>query len=325
VSTTAAETAGVPGAPAPGAEQVIVGRSPWQLFWTRFKQDRFALAGLVFIGLIMLVAILAPAFAALVGHGPNELFQRQTTDIFGIPEGPNAEFWFGADNSGRDVFVRTIYGTRVSLIVGVVATGIAVLIGIVLGLLAGFRGGWIDTLISRTTDIILAVPLLLFAIGIVAACSTSKEGCLNGTLKPGLTLVIVIISLFTWPYVARLVRGNVLSLREREFVEASRSLGAGNVRIMFREVLPNLISPIIVYASLLIPASILFEAYLSFLGLGVPDNQPSWGNMVSDSLENFDVVWWLWLFPGLFLLFTVLAFNLLGDGLRDALDPRADR
>jgi peptide/nickel transport system permease protein len=325
VSTTAADTAGAPGAPAPGAEQVIVGRSPWQLFWTRFKQDRFALAGLVFIGLIVLVAILAPAFAALVGHGPNELFLRETTDIFGIPEGPNAEFWFGADNSGRDVFVRTIYGTRVSLIVGVVATGIAVLVGIALGMLAGFRGGWVDTLISRTTDIILSVPLLLFAIGIVAACSTSKEGCLNGTLKPGLTLVIVIISLFTWPYVARLVRGNVLSLREREFVEASRSLGAGNFRIMFREILPNLVSPIIVYASLLIPASILFEAYLSFLGLGVPDNQPSWGNMVSDSLENFDVVWWLWLFPGLFLLFTVLAFNLLGDGLRDALDPRADR
>ena len=326
MSTTAAETAGAPGASAPEPQgQVIVGKSPWQLVWMRFRQDRFALAGLIFIGLIVLVAILAPAFAAITGHGPNELFQRETTDIFGIPEGPNAEFWFGADNSGRDVFVRTVYGTRVSLIVGVIATGIAVLIGIVLGLLAGFRGGWVDTLISRTTDIILAVPLLLFAIGIVAACSTSKEGCLNGTLKPGLTLVIVIISLFTWPYVARLVRGNVLSLREREFVEASRSLGAGNVRIMFREVLPNLISPIIVYASLLIPASILFEAYLSFLGLGVPDDQPSWGNMVSDSLENFDVVWWLWLFPGLFLLFTVLAFNLLGDGLRDALDPRSDR
>ena len=326
MSTTAAETAGAAGAPAPEPEgQVIVGKSPWQLVWTRFKQDRFAVAGLIFIGLIVLIAIFAPAFAALTGHGPNELFQRETTDIFGIPEGPSADFWFGADNSGRDVFVRTVYGARVSLIVGVVATGIAVLIGIVLGLIAGFRGGWVDTLISRTTDIILAVPLLLFAIGIVAACSTSKEGCLNGTLKPGLTLVIVIIALFTWPYVARLVRGNVLSLREREFVEASRSLGAGNIRIMFREVLPNLLSPIIVYASLLIPASILFEAYLSFLGLGVPDDTPSWGNMVSESLENFDVVWWLWLFPGLFLLFTVLAFNLLGDGLRDALDPRADR
>jgi peptide/nickel transport system permease protein len=169
------------------------------------------------------------------------------------------------------------------------------------------------------------VPLLLFAIGIVAACSTTKEGCLNGTLKPGLGLVIVIISLFTWPYVARLVRGNTLSLREREFVEASRSLGAGHIRIMFREILPNLVSPIIVYASLLIPGNILFEAYLSFLGLGVPDNTPSWGNMISGSLEIFDVAWWLWLFPGLFLLFTVLAFNLLGDGLRDALDPRSSR
>ena len=304
---------------------MIVGKSPWQLVWTRFKQDRFAVAGLIFIIFIVLIAIFAPAFAALTGHGPNELFQRETTDIFGIPDGPSADFWFGADNSGRDVFVRTVYGARVSLIVGVVATGIAVIIGIILGVIAGFHGGWADTLISRTTDIILAVPLLLFAIGIVAACSTSKEGCLNGTLKPGLTLVIVIIALFTWPYVARLVRGNALSLREREFVEASRSLGAGNIRIMFREILPNLISPIIVYASLLIPASILFEAYLSFLGLGVPDDTPSWGNMVSESLENFDVVWWLWLFPGLFLLFTVLAFNLLGDGLRDALDPRTDR
>jgi ABC-type dipeptide/oligopeptide/nickel transport system permease subunit len=326
VSTTAAETAGAPGAPAPeAAGEVIVGRSPWQLFWARFKQDRFALAGLVFIGFMVLIAILAPAFAALTGHGPNELFQRETTDIFGIPEGPTADFWFGADNSGRDVFVRTIYGTRISLLVGVVATGIAVFVGVVLGVAAGYFGGWVDGLISRTCDIILSVPLLLFAIGIVAACSTSREGCLNGTLKPGLGLVIVIISLFTWPYVARLVRGNMLSLRERDFVEASRSLGAGNVRIMFREILPNLVSPIIVYASLLIPASILFEAYLSFLGLGVPDNQPSWGNMVSDSLENFDVVWWLWFFPGIFLLFTVLAFNLLGDGLRDALDPRSDR
>ena len=326
MSTSAAETAGVPGAPAPQADEPrIIGRSPWQLFWMRFRQDRFALAGLAVILLLVLLALCAPLIAGLVGHGPNELFQRQTTDIFGIPEGPTSSFWFGADNSGRDVFVRTVYGTRVSLMVGVLATFIAVVVGITLGVLAGYYGGWLDTLISRTSDIILSVPLLLFAIGIVAACSTSREGCLNGTLKPGMTLVIVIISLFTWPYVARLVRGNTLSLREREFVEASRSLGAGDLRIMFREILPNLVSPIVVYASLLIPSNILFEAYLSFLGLGVPDDTPSWGNMVSDSLENFDVVWWLWLFPGLFLLVSVLAFNLLGDGLRDALDPRADR
>jgi peptide/nickel transport system permease protein len=326
VTTTAAESTGAPGAPAPeAADAQIVGRTPWQLFWTRFRQDKFALAGLAFIVLLVLVAILAPAFAALTGHGPNDLYQRETTDIFGIPEGPQPNFWFGADEAGRDVFVRTIYGTRVSLIVGVAATGIAVFVGVILGVLAGYFGGWADGLISRTTDIILSVPLLLFAIGIVAACSTTKEGCLNGTLKPGLGLVIVIISLFTWPYVARLVRGNTLSLREREFVEASRSLGAGHLRIMFREILPNLLSPIIVYASLLIPGNILFEAYLSFLGLGVPDNTPSWGNMISGSLEIFDVAWWLWLFPGLFLLFTVLAFNLLGDGLRDALDPRSAR
>ncbi len=325
MTTSAAETAGV-GPPAPEADEPrIVGRSPSQLFWARFRQDKFALAGLAVIAFIVLLAILAPVIAAMVGHGPNDLYQRETTDIFGIPEGPNSSFWFGADNSGRDVFVRTIYGARVSLLVGVVATFIAVTVGIVLGVIAGFYGGGLDTTISRICDIILSVPLLLFAIGIVAACSTSKEGCLNGTLKPGMTLVIVIISLFTWPYVARLVRGNTLSLREREFVEASRSLGAGDLRIMFREILPNLISPIIVYASLLIPSNILFEAYLSFLGLGVPDDTPSWGNMVSDSLQNFDVVWWLWLFPGLFLLVSVLAFNLLGDGLRDALDPRADR
>jgi len=327
VSTTAAETAGAPDAPPPEVTESasIVGRSPSQLFWMRFRQDRFALAGLAVILLFVLLAIFAPAFATLVGHGPNELFQRETTDVFGIPEGPTSSFWFGADNSGRDVFVRTIYGTRVSLLVGVLATLIAVVVGVVAGVLAGYYGGGLDTVISRIIDIILSVPLLLFAIGIVAACSTSKEGCLFGTVKPGMNLVIIIISLFTWPYVARLVRGNTLSLREREFVEASRSLGASDLRIMFREILPNLVSPIIVYASLLIPSNILFEAYLSFLGLGVPDNTPSWGNMVSDSLENFDVVWWLWLFPGLFLLVSVLAFNLLGDGLRDALDPRADR
>ncbi len=325
MTTAVGETVGPAGAPPPEGGDVIAGRSPRQLFWSRFKQDKFALAGAAFVLLLVLLALLAPAIAALVGHGPNDLYQRETTDIFGIPEGPQSGFWFGADNSGRDVFIRTIYGIRVSLVVGVVATGISVLIGVVLGVLAGFFGGWLDTLVSRTTDIILSIPLLLFAIGIVAACSTSKDGCLNGALKPGLELVILIISLFTWPYVARLVRGNTLSLREREFVEASRSVGASNTRIMFRQILPNLLSPLIVYASLLVPANILFEAYLSFLGLGVPDDQPSWGSLISDSLASFDTTWWLWLFPGLFLLFTVLAFNLLGDGLRDALDPRANR
>lgn len=316
---------------APAPEQPVAetrgapARSPWQLFWRRFRRDKVAMGSAIFIGLLVLLAFGAPLVAAIVGHGPNELFQREMTDDFGLPKGPNSEFWFGADVSGRDVLVRIAYGTRVALIVGIAATGVAVLIGVTLGLLAGFRGGIVDTLVSRSADIVLSLPLLLFAIGIVTACGSSREGCFGGAVKPGLLLVIIVIALFTWPYVARLVRGAVLSLREKEFVDASRSLGASDLGIMFREILPNLISPIIVYASLLIPQNILFEAYLSFLGLGVPDTTPSWGRMISDASDIFDVAWWLMLFPGIFLLLTVLAFNLLGDGLRDALDPKSDR
>jgi peptide/nickel transport system permease protein len=303
----------------------VRGRTPWQLFSTRIRRDRVALASVSFIVLLVLLAIAAPLIAKITGHGPNELFQREMTDEFGLPKGPNGDFWFGADSAGRDAFVRVIYGARVSLIIGIGATAITATVGIILGVLAGYFGGWIDTIISRVSEIVLSLPLLLFAVGIVTACSSSKEGCLGGALKPGLGLVIVVISVFTWPYMTRIVRGATLSLREREFVEASRSLGEGNLGIMFREILPNLISPIIVYASLLVPSNILLEAYLSFLGLGVPDATPSWGRMISDASGIFDVAWWLMLFPGVFLLLTVLAFNLLGDGLRDALDPKSNR
>jgi peptide/nickel transport system permease protein len=302
-----------------------VGRGPWRLFWERFQEERLAMASLGFIAVVVLMALAAPLAAAITGHGPNELFLREMTDEFGLPRGPNAEFWFGADSSGRDVFVRIFYGARVSLLVGLVATAIALVVGTVLGVIAGYFGGRIDTLISRTAEIMLSMPVLLFAVGITAACSATKDGCLNGALNPGLPLVIAIIALFTWPLVTRLVRGNTLSLREREFVEASISLGATHRRIMFRHILPNLLSPLIVYATLLIPAAILLEAYLSFLGLGVASGTPSWGSMVAESLDIFEVAWWLMLFPGIVLLLTVLAFNLLGDGLRDALDPRANR
>ena len=310
----------------------VVGLSPRQLFWTRFKQDKAAVAGLIIIAVLILLALTAPIIARIVGHGPNDLFQREMTDSFGVPKGPNADFWFGADQAGRDVFVRVIYGARTSLIVGLVATGIAVFIGTTFGILAGYFGGKIDTIISRTIDVVLSMPILLFAIGIVAACGTT--GCFNGSLplvgdftliEPGLTLVIFVIALFSWPYIARIVRGNTLSIREKEFIEASRSLGAGNGRIMFREVLPNLIAPIIVYSTLLVPTNILFEAALSFLGLGVPDRTPSWGGMLSDAADLFRFAWWLMLFPGVFLILTTLSFNLLGDGLRDALDPRSNR
>jgi peptide/nickel transport system permease protein len=308
-----------------GISAAVVGKTPWQLFWGRFKQDRMAFLGLGFIGFLILIAVFAPVIANLVGHGPNDLFQRRMTDSFGLPRGPNSEFFFGGDKAGRDLFVRVMYGARTSLTVALVSTAASVTIGVTLGILAGFFGGKIDTLISRGIDIVLSMPLLLFAIGIVAACSTSKEGCLGGLIKPGLSVVIFVIALFSWPYIARIVRGNTLSIREKEFIEASRSLGATNRTIMFREVLPNLVAPIIVYATLIIPNNILFEAALSFLGLGVDQKTPSWGRMLSDASQVFDVAWWLMLFPGLFLFFTTLAFNLFGDGLRDALDPRTGR
>ena len=321
MATVAPETYDV--GPPVEVETDVVGLSPRQLFWARFKQDKAAVGGLIIIILLIVLALTAPLIARLVGHGPNDLFQREMTDSFGVPKGPNADFWFGADQAGRDVFVRAIYGARTSLIVGLVATGIAVFFGTIVGILAGYFGGKIDTAISRTIDVVLSMPILLFAIGIVAACGTT--GCLNGLIEPGLTLVIFVIALFSWPYIARIVRGNTLSIREKEFIEASRSLGAGNGRIMFREVLPNLVAPIVVYSTLLIPTNILFEAALSFLGLGVPQRTPSWGGMLSDAVQYFRFAWWLMFFPGIFLILTTLSFNLLGDGLRDAIDPRSDR
>jgi peptide/nickel transport system permease protein len=324
MATVAPETSEVLQPGLPEGEEQVAGKSPRELFWARFKKDKAALFGLGVIVLLVILAFAAPLISKLVGHGPNELF-RDMTDEFGLPRGPNGDFWFGADDSGRDLFVRVVYGARTSLLVAVVATGIAVFVGVILGITAGYFGGIIDTFISRVIDIILSMPVLLFAIGIAAACSATASGCLNGLIKPGRPVVIFIIAAFTWPYIARIVRGNVLSIREKEFIEASRSLGAGHGRIMFREILPNLVAPIIVYTTVIIPSNIIFEASLSFLGLGVPDRIPSWGRMLSDSSDIFDVAWWFMFFPGLFLILTTLAFNLLGDGLRDALDPRSDR
>lgn len=307
----------------------VLGRSPWQLFLMRFRKDRVALVALGFLVLLVLLALFAPVIAnSIVHHGPNDLFIHEPTKMvneFGLPLGPNKQFWFGADRSGRDLFVRVLFGARTSLLVGVVATGFAVFVGVTLGLIAGYYGGWRDTLISRTTDIILSFPLLLFAIGIVGACSASTEGCFGGLIKPGLQLVVFVIALFSWPNITRVVRGNTLSLREQEFVDANRSVGAGNLTIIFRELLPNLVAPIIVYSTLLIPSNIIFEAALSFLGLGVPQTVPSWGRQLAEAAQVFRVAWWMMLFPGLFLLATTLTFNLVGDGLRDALDPRTGR
>jgi peptide/nickel transport system permease protein len=303
----------------------VVGRSPRQIFWLRFRQDKAALLGLGVIVVLVLLAIFAGVVAKIVGHPPNTVYLDQTDD-FGIPKGPSSSFWFGADKSGRDLFVRILYGARTSLGVALLSTIVSMTVGVTVGVIAGFYRGWVDTLVSRTADVVLALPQLLLAIGLAAACGL-PQGCLAGHLEPGVVLVIIVISLFTWPYVARIVRSTTLSLREKEFVEAARSLGASNTRIIFREILPNLVAPITIWATLLIPANILFEAALSFLGLGVPVTTPSWGSALSEASDGglYRDAPWLMIFPGIFLVLTTLAFNLVGDGLRDALDPRTER
>lgn len=312
----------------------VEGRTPWQLFWRRFRQDKFAIAGCVFIVLVSLLAIFAPWISKnLVHRGPNELFIYETLDEYGLPIGPTFDsveiegeqrpgFWFGADQAGRDLFVRVMYGARTSLIVALLATGLAVVIGVTVGMVAGFYRGKIDTFLMRLTDVVLSLPILLLALGLVAACGLQKEGCLGGFLKPGLPLVSYIIGLFSWPYIARIIRGQVFSLREKEFVEAARAQGASNMRIMTREILPNVVAPIVVYSTLIIPINVLFEAALSYLGVGVPATTPSWGRMLSEASSIFTAAWWMMVFPGLFLFATTFAFNLMGDGLRDALDPK---
>ena len=313
-----------PAATPEGASQDIAARSPLELFWRRFREDKVALAGLVFIVLLVLVAIFAPLVVKLFGAPPPGARTGELNEAFGRPPGPSWEHLFGVDKGGHDVFSRVVYGARVSLEVSIVATGAAVAAGVLVGTLAAYYGGWVDTILSRTLDVLLAFPVLLLGLGLATACS-GKDGCAGGLIQPGLSVVIFIIVVANSPYVARIIRGQVLSLREKEFVEAARSLGASNLRIMFREILPNLVAPIIVYATLFIPANILLEAALSFLGVGVQPPKASWGEMLAKATSIFDTAWWFMVFPGVALLLTVLAFNLLGDGLQDALNPRSTR
>ena len=282
------------------------------------------MAALVFLVLLILVAIFAPLVVKIFGApDPNEQDTGALDPFFATPTGPSSAHLFGVDQIGRDVFSRTIYGARVSLIVAFAATALATLAGIVTGLLAGYLRGWVDTVVSRSVDVLLAIPYLLLATGLAVACG-GPGGCLGGLIQPGLGVVIFVIASTSWTYMARIVRGQTLSLREKEFVEAARSVGASNTRIIFKEILPNLTAPIIVYASILVPQVILYEAALSFLGVGVID-QPSWGQMISDATPIYSDAWWYMLFPGLALLFTVLAFNLVGDAMQDALNPRAKK
>jgi peptide/nickel transport system permease protein len=308
---------------AAGAERVAA-RSPLQLFWRRFRRDKVAMVALGFIVVLVLVAVLATPITKLLGApGPN-VQETAALDEFGLPEGLSREHLFGVDPIGRDVFSRVLHGAQVSLQVAVIGTGLSVIFGTILGTIAGFYRRWVDTAIARSLDVMLAFPVLLLGLGLATACS-SAEGCVGGLIEPGLSVVIFIIVVANTPYVARIIRGQVLSLREKEFVEASRSLGASNARIMFRDILPNLVAPIIVYATLFIPANILLEAALSFLGVGVQPPRASWGAMLAQAVSIFEVAWWFMFFPGMALLLTVLAFNLVGDGLQDALNPKGSR
>jgi peptide/nickel transport system permease protein len=299
----------------------VRGRTPWQLFWEKFREDRIALGALVFIAIEVVVAAGAPLIVRMVGHPPNAQYPNALDPQFGTPTGPSWHFLFGVDSTGRDVFSRVLFGARVSLEVALVATALAVVVGVALGMIAGYYRGAVDTVVSRVIDVTLAFPVLLLALGIASACSLGN-GCVRGLIKPGESTVIAAIVVINWTYIGRIIRGQVLSLREKEFVEAARATGASDRTILFREILPNLVAPIVVYSTLVIPQNILLEAALSYLGVGINPPQASWGEMIAEATPIFNTAWWYFAFPGAALLLTVLAFNLVGDGVRDALDPR---
>ena len=278
-------------------ETAVAARSPLQLFWRRFRRDKVAMVALAFIVLLILVAIFAARSPSCSARPRRTFSRRAALDDFGLPEGPSSEHFFGVDPIGRDVFSRVLYGAQVSLTVAFIGTGLSVILGVILGVVAGFYRGWSDTLIARSLDVMLAFPVLLLGLGLATACS-GENGCAGGLIQPGLSVVIFIIVIANTPYVARIIRGQVLSLREKEFVEASRSLGASNSRIMFRDIVPNLVAPIIVYATLFIPANILLEAALSFLGVGVQPPRASWGAMLSDAVSIFDMRLVVHVLPG---------------------------
>jgi ABC-type dipeptide/oligopeptide/nickel transport system permease subunit len=278
--------------------------SPARRALRRLVKRKGAVAGLVVIAVFIVLALFAPW---IVPYDPI------ATSWTAVRKPPSALHWFGTDDLGRDILVRVAYGARVSLGVGVLATLLTVGIGVVLGLIAGFLGGLVDLVLARIVDMVLSVPFLLVAIALVSVVGSS------------LTITVLVIGFFSWASVARIVRGQVLSIKEREYVEAARSLGAGDLRIMFVDILPNVMAPVIVYTTLLIPVVIVVQATLSFLGLGLPPPTPDWGGMINDSRNYYETSWWYIAFPGAALLITTLAFNLFGDGVRDAFDPRVGR
>ena len=311
MSLTEVQTVGTSVESAPA--QSIAGRSPWQLAWRRLRSDKVAVASGIVIVLLCLVALFAPLISDATGKTYAEQFRDTGISNQGLPVGPSSQFWFGTDNLGRDIFIRVIYGARISLFVGLTSTAIAVIAGVIVGLFAGYYGGAMDAVLARFIDTVLAFPYLLLAIALAAL------------FGPNIGMVIGVIAFFSWAALSRIVRGQTLSLKEKEYVEAARAIGSSPLRIMFIDILPNVMAPVIVIATLLVPSAIVFEATLSFLGVGVVPPTPSWGNMINDSLQWYTTSWWFLIFPSAALIITTLAFNLLGDGIRDALDPQTER
>src|SRR5712691_11164216 len=305
-----------------GAGQ-IEGRSLGQIAWRRLRRDKVAMAGGITVILLVLVAIIGPHLTQL----PNAYHQNLINPTFSRPVGAfggiSLAHPLGVEPvSGRDVLSRIVNGAQYSLLIAFLATFLAVSLGVIFGVIAGYFGGWLDAVIARSMDVFLAFPLLVFALALVGVIPPTAFGLSGNTLR--IALLIFVIGFFNWPYMGRIIRGQTLSLREREFVDAARSLGARPGYILFRELLPNLVAPIIVYSTLLMPTNILFEAALSYLGVGLYAPTPTWGGMLSDAVQNqyFQIDPEFMIVPGLTIFITVMAFNLFGDGLRDALDPK---
>jgi len=308
------------------SEKAIAGRSLKQIAWRRLKRDRVAVGGGIVILVLIVLAILAPLLIKLLGHPFDEYHNDKVDPTLSLPIGKlggiSKDFLLGVEPvNGRDIFSRIVYGAQTTLTVAFLSAFVSTILGVLFGMTAGFVGGWVDSVVSRVMDFLLAFPQLLFSIALVSVLPDTLLG-FSGRWSRVLVLIAV-IGFFGWPYIGRIVRGQTLSLREREFVEASRSLGARSPRILFREMLPNLAAPILVYTTLIIPTNILTEAALSFLGVGIPPPFPSWGGMLSDALQFYRYDPMFMIIPGAMIFITVLAFNLFGDGLRDALDPKA--